>query len=216
VIICVAGGPSYTADQAALVNAAHEAGHHLLVCNRSWEKHPNADVLYGADARFWRAEEYGQRALREFKGECWTCDQTIAREFGLCPIRIDTRGRGLGRGRTDPAFIASGCNGGYQLICKAFRFSRLIEPIQNDDIVLVAYDMQKGPNGENHHHADYVDQVIDGKKVRFTNANGVAKWIKHFDELAADLRAEGVRVINCSAQTALTQFERGDLATVLA
>lgn len=216
ITVCVASGPSYSEAQAALVNAAHAAGKcHVIVCNRSWEKHPNADVLYGADARFWLAPDYGQRALGEFRGEMWTCNTAIARRFGLCEIALERGAQGLGRGRTDPSVIGHGGNGGFQTMCLAYRFMRLFAPIELDPLVLVGYDLQKGPNGENHHHADYTEQMIDGKQVKFTNAGGVKGWLPRFTALAADLKREGVRVVNCSAATALTCFERGDLAEVL-
>lgn len=216
IVCCVAGGPSYSEDQAALVNAAHAAGKcHVLVVNRGWERHPDADVLYAPDARWWEAKEYGQRALAEFRGEMWTCNAAIARKFGICEIELESGAQGLGRGRTDPTVIGHGGNGGYQLICKAFRFLRLVEPIEDGPIVLVGYDLQH-TGGRAHHHADYTDQTIDGRKVHFTNASGVKGWLPHFTALAADLKREGMRVVNCSTATALMCFERGDLAAVLA
>lgn len=206
-VVCVAGGPSYSAAQTALVNQAHTEGKcHLLVCNVSWEKHPQADVLYAADDRWWKSARHGQRALREFQGEMWTCKRDMAHRFGLCHVKLNDRAKGLIRDPKDG--IASGGNSGYQLIGLAYKFLR--EHGESGPIVLVGYDMKKGPHGENHHHADYAEEMIEGRKVRFTNSGSVASWAPRFVQLAEDLQDEGVRVVNCSLDTALC-FERGDL-----
>lgn len=40
------------------------------------------------------------------------------------------------------------------------------------------------------------------------NALGVEDWVKHFDDLANDLKEMGVNVVNCTIDTALTCFKR--------
>lgn len=210
ITLCVASGPSYSEDQAALVNQAHEAGKcHLLVVNRAWERHPKADVLYAADARWWR--RYWPAVEKGFHGECWTCHEETAKTLGLCHVRVQDRARGL---IVDPKNgVASGSNGGYQLIGLAYRFLR--EHGESGPIVLVGYDMSYAADGRKHWHEDYTDENIGGKRIRWSNAGGVKSWIPYFDELAEDLARESIQVINATAETALQCFERADLATVL-
>lgn len=206
ITVLVAGGPSYSEAQAALVNSAHAAGKcHLLVVNRAWERHPQADVLYAADARWWR--RYWPEVDRGFSGECWTCDAEIARAFGLCHVKLHSRARGL----VLEDGIASGSNGGYQLIGLAYKFLR--EHGEAGPIVLVGYDMQH-TGGRAHWHKDYSGD-IDGKTTHWSNASGVKQWLPHFDQLAADLKRERIQVWNATAETALTCFERASLDDVL-
>lgn len=213
--VCVAAGPSFTEGQAELIRAARAAGKvRLLVVNRMWERFPDADVLYAADAKWWR--KYWPEVERNFEGECWTCLAETARKYGLCCIPLESGAQGLGRGRHDPSIIGHGDNGGHQLLCKAYRFMHLIEPIEDDPIILVGYDMQH-TGGKVHSHPNYPEvEIVDGKEVRWSNAGGVQNYARNMIPLARDLKAEGVRVINCTIETALTCFPRADLAETLA
>lgn len=204
-VVAVASGPSFTEAQAALIREAREAEKcRVIVVNRSWERVPNADVLYGADGKWWR--RYWPEVERGFQGECWTCDATVASEFGLCWIKAENcKGRGLSR---DPSRIFNGGNSGYQALGLAYHFGAT-------RIVLVGYDMAH-TGGRAHWHDDYTDKSVDGRRVTWNNASGVDKWVKGFGPMAADLKAAGVAVVNCTVETALTQFPRADLAETLA
>jgi hypothetical protein len=196
-VIAVASGPSFTEAQAEPIRAAHAAGRvRLLVVNRMWERFPDADVLYGADAKWWR--KYWAEVERGFRGECWTCNQEIARQYGLCWIAI-ADGDVLGLSR-DPSIINSGINSGYQAINLAFHFGAT-------RIILAGYDMQH-TGGRAHSHDDY--------PADWSNAGGVKEWVKNYTSLANDLRAANVDVVNCTIDTALRCFPRADLAETLA
>lgn len=195
-VVCVASGPSRTAEESAAIRAAREADRcRVIAINREWESIPNADVLYAGDWSFW--QKYVDRICREFDGCRWTCTEKAAATFPLC--FIDGRGRpGLSR---DPSVIHTGSNSGYAAINLAHHFGAR-------RILLVGYDMSLGPKGEHHHFGDHE------KGLR--QAADPSKWVGNFTQLAADLAAEGVSVINCSGATALHQFERRDLADALA
>lgn len=210
-VVCVASGPSRTPEQAALVERARAAGKcHVIVCNRAWEALPNADVLYAADEPWWTAPEFGQRALAEFAGECWTVSAAAARRFGLCLAQITSK-PGASR---QPFVLHSGSNGGYQLLGLARHFL-MRDPDPQKRIILVGYDMQH-TGGRRHCHEDYPSRiVVEGKSLSFGNSNSVRSWAKNFPALAADLAAEGIEAINCTTHTALTCFRRGDLREVL-
>lgn len=192
--VCVASGPSLTADQVQMIESARVAGRaHVIVVNNTWETLPNADVLYAADGPWWdvhhTAVEVG------FSGECWTAHADAAKRYGLCFVRVNHRLRGLSR---DPEALAWGQNGGYQAINLAYHFGAR-------RIVLAGYDMMRGPNGETHHHGPHVAPLSNGDP---------SGWVRNFDGLAAELAREGVDLINCSARTAL-RIPRGDLGTTL-
>lgn len=212
-VVCVASGPSFSEDQARLIREARDAEKcRVLVVNRSWERIRNADVLYAADARWWR--HYWPDVEKGFAGECWCCDLEIAKEFGLCHVHVRARSAQTGDG------IESGGNGGYQLLGLARKFLReWREP--DPHIVLVGYDMQFAdgkPNGRKHWHADYptTTDAKGRKQTHWGNASGVKQWVGNFNVIARELKADGIRVTNATAETALQCWPRARLEDVLA
>lgn len=67
-------------------------------------------------------------------------------------------------------------------------------------IILVGYDCQH-THGKAHWHGDH--------PVGLGNAGRMEKWHAQFAKLAATLK--GVSVVNCSRETALSAFPRGNL-----
>jgi hypothetical protein len=72
-------------------------------------------------------------------------------------------------------------------------------------VILLGYDCQK-TGGQVHHHGDHPQGL--------GNAGSMPQWPEKFARLAASL-PEGVEVINCSRETALTAFPRGELESAL-
>lgn len=73
-------------------------------------------------------------------------------------------------------------------------------------IIMLGYDCQR-TNGMAHWHGDHPRTL--------GNAGKMDMWAGSFAELAADMRKQGVRVINASRATALTCFDRMDLTEAL-
>jgi hypothetical protein len=73
-------------------------------------------------------------------------------------------------------------------------------------IVMVGFDCQR-TGGMSHWHGDHIKQL--------GNAGSLPKWPEQFRKLAADIRRQGVSVINASRQTALTCFPRMALEQAL-
>lgn len=71
-------------------------------------------------------------------------------------------------------------------------------------IILLGYDMQH-TGGKAHFFGNHPNQLA------FANH---AVYIETFTQVAKDLQAEGVDVINCSRETALTQFRRAALENI--
>ncbi len=69
-------------------------------------------------------------------------------------------------------------------------------------------DMQTGPHGEKHWHADHPKPMVQGQMFE--------EWIKKMGVLAKDLKAEGIEVVNCTPGSALKHFPMGDLEQELA
>lgn len=67
-------------------------------------------------------------------------------------------------------------------------------------IILIGMDCSKAPDGKDHWFGQHGPELGQHQPYDL--------WQSHFPALAQDLEKDGVRVINCSRQTALTCFER--------
>ena len=74
-------------------------------------------------------------------------------------------------------------------------------------ILLISMDMKPGQNGEKHWHPDHPKPLVQGQQFE--------EWRKKMGVLAADLKTEGVTVVNCTPGSALTCFPMGHLSTEL-
>lgn len=99
---------------------------------------------------------------------------------------------GLGRDH-----IRHGSNSGYQAINLAYLLGA-------GRIILLGYDM--GATGNTHFFGAHPKPMTSGNYTTF---------VERFTPLAEDLKREGVEVLNCTPQTALTQFTRASLDDVL-
>lgn len=185
---CLASGPSMCREDAEAVRGRGK----VIAIGNTGELAPWADVLYSADASWWR--QYGDRH-KAFTGRrvALAQDELPAGVEGL-PHRNEP---GLG-----PDCIHTGCNSGYQAINLAF-----LEGATT--IVLIGYDMQH-TGGRHHWHADHPRPL--------GNFNpGMPELCRpKFTPLARDLRERGVRCVNASRETALECFERIPLVDLLA
>lgn len=199
-IICVASGPSLSAEQTALIRAECGAGRwRVFVANRTWETFPDADVLFAADRPFWN--KYRADIAANFHGERWTGDQFAANKFGLryVPMQRHPDGAGLSNDKTK---IRHGGNSGHSLVALGHAFGMV-------ECLLVAFDMQR-TDGKIHHHGSHEGPLHD------PTDDSLANWAKRFDLTARDLANAGVSVTNCSIATALRCFHRAPLEEMLA
>jgi hypothetical protein len=193
-VVCVASGPSLTDEQCAIAAEARRDGRcRVVVVNDNWRKIPDADVLYACDGRWWRRYVDEVRASG-FAGELWTQDRAAAEKLLLNHVAGEPGGKSAFR-----ESIPRGGSSGLQAMALAHLFGAT-------KIVLIGYDMQRGPNGEKHWFGEHPQGFTSGDP---------SNWIFHFDH-AAEVYAElGVEVINCTISTALTKFRRADLREAL-
>jgi hypothetical protein len=71
--------------------------------------------------------------------------------------------------------------------------------------VLLGYDMQRGPKGQEHWHAEHPSPSRPDYK----------NWLHRFSTLVEPLSGAGVSIWNCSRATALECFPRRPLRDVL-
>lgn len=164
--------------------------------NTSFRMAPWADVLHACDGRWWDA--YGAEVKEVFRGERWTCDPYAAQRHGLLWMNA-TDGAGLSLSPQRVHTGGSGGNSGHQAIGMAFLWGAV-------KIVLLGFDMQK--TGEKSHwHGDHPPGL--------PNDSPLAEFARRMIQLGADLRQQGVLVINASRETAITCFERMPIAEAL-
>lgn len=88
--VCVASGPSLTAEDCALVG---QSGLPVIAVNTSWRLARFADVLFAGDAAWWN--HYGAEV--DIPAQRWTASQQAARrhELNLLPRALGARNSGL-------------------------------------------------------------------------------------------------------------------------
>lgn len=152
-------------------------------------------MLYACDWYWWK--EYGAEAARVVAGEHWTCSTKARDEFRKLWIQGDQANRGLSKHEDR---ITTGMNSGYQAIGLAHLWGAR-------RIVLLGFDFQR-TGGKAHWHADHPRGM--------SNGGNFPVWATQMAQLADDLKATGVDVVNCSRATALKCFPRTSLAAALA
>ena len=188
--IILASGPSLRWDDIERVRVAHESGKFTVIAiNRQCESAPWADILFATDSSWWAYFN-----PPDFKGKKYSIMPSAAKcgaevlpfEYlpGLGKEKIRTHTKNSGGHSINLAYLLGA-----------------------KEIILLGFDMKRGPNREMHNHEDYPKHM--------SNAAGLDSWAPLFTPLARDLEAEGVRVVNCSRDTALTCFERLPLESVL-
>lgn len=194
-VVIIAGGPSLTEEQCALAAAWQLRGPQnvVIAINTSFRRAPAATMLYACDTKWW--DTYYEEVIRTVASQTllFTQDKPAAQKYELGYI-ASAPTRGLSR---KPGLIHQGMSSGFQAINLAF-----LAGVR--DFVLLGYDC-KGT----HWHGDHPTPL----KASLPHT----RWIEHFATLARDLRDEGVRVINCSPDTAIPEsiFPRADLTTTL-
>lgn len=212
-VVCIAGGPSLTREQLELVR---EANVKTAVVNDAYLVAPWAQLLYAADASWWKLHTEGisktwpwasfsaheqRKALGVFAGQKCTIEHPdkagIATDVHVLKNDSDTFGQPDGLSEK-PDAIRTGRNSGYQTI-------NLVALSRPRRIVLVAYDMK-----------------IDGKRTHSHNGhpNGSSNdfyrgFVPHFNTMRDGLERLGVEVVNCTPGSAIKSFPEMPLALAL-
>lgn len=189
VFFCIASGPSLCAED---VDAVRGRGT-VIAVNNAVQLAPWADVLYACDQRWWLAY---RDLWSEFGGERVSCQPENA-AFGA---RIVAKENGDGLGLQG---VRTGGNSGHQALNLAYLRGATT-------VILLGYDMQHGADGRAHCHPDHPAGMSNFPE----SVHGMC--IASFGRIARDLRAQGMRVINCTRSTALHCFERMPIADALA
>lgn len=189
-VAILASGESLTAQQCELVKQWRNAGtgRRVIAINTTFRLAPFADVLYGCDRHWWNA--YYEEASAIFKpGQMWT-----QLEGGAPLVNAIRSIRAPGLSKT-LGVIHQGANGGYQAMGLAVMWGA-------KKLVLLGFDCKGG-----HWHGDHPAPM----NARLPHD----VWLAAYATLAPDLKTAGVEVVNCSPDSAITVFPKGNLIEVL-
>lgn len=182
----VAGGPSFNEKQLRLL----EGQKRIITVNNSFEKLPDAEVCYAGDYTWWNY--YHNIVKNNTTSSLWTGNRQSARKFRL--NHVDCR---MGITGISSKFIVHGGNSGYQALNLAHLWGA-------SPIILLGFDCNYGPNQKRHHYRDH-------PKEFGSNGDGIVSWKSHFEEAARAFKQLNKRVINCSPDSAIRGFEKGEL-----
>ena len=195
----IATGPSLTVEDAQKAwQTAKERDGRIIVINDNY-RHPaltGADYLYACDEAWWKI--HLDRIREVFKGELWTqfhndSAKKFAVENGINVIP-GKGGSGLGNG-----FVHHGSNSGHQAICLAHHLSTKVFN-ETPNIYLLGFDM--GATGQTHWFGNHPKQLCNGNHKNF---------VPQFTKLAQDLKESGIKCVNLTRETLLTQFARSTI-----
>lgn len=188
----VAGGPSVKdADLEQLRGCVK-----VMVINESHQLCPWADVLYGCDANWWKLRDY----VKEFKGLKLTYDVPTA--INNPPIQwISVRETSDEILVEKPGVVGAGGNSGFQALNLAVQFGVV-------KILLIGFDMRVDLG--THWHGRHPPGLSNPCEV-----SNLPRWIRALDGSFERLFLLGVKVINCSAVSALTTYPKMTIAKAL-
>ena len=215
-VVLIGGGPSLSVQQVALVKAAHEAQKaRCIAINDAYLWAPWAEVCYFADSRWWEWQTTGvAKPLLGLSAE-QVRERFIAFAGQKCSIQHSgdnihdeavhilrnkrgqgNHGEGLSR---DPTAIMTGKNSGWQALNLAVLAGATT-------VILLGFDAQPDARGREHWF---------GAHPSPTPAAFWAEMRRAFSAGENDLKAAGVRVLNCSPGSALDNFTKMGLEEAL-
>lgn len=164
----------------------------VVAVNDTYRLAPWADALYACDARWWDAHN----GVPMFTGLKFSLESAAGRWPGVHVLE-NTGDRGV---ELVPSGVRTGKNSGYQAINLAIHLGASL-------IVLLGYDMQRVDGRPSHFFGEHP------RTLHRDSPFGL--FLDHYPSIVEPVRALGVRIVNCSRETALTCFPRQPLEAVL-
>ncbi len=186
--VILASGPSLRSFDGRLPDCVR-----TITTNSTIFTYPKADVAFGVDFMWWKVHH--QAVRKASRAQCWTVDKSASERFGLHFVRPANTG-GLHETR-----VNTNGNTGAAAINLAALFGA-------KRILLLGFDMRRGPEGERHHHPEHPKPCAQ--------SSCFDDWLYRFDALARGCERKGIEVINCTPGSALRAFPMMPLEEALA
>ncbi len=196
----LAGGPSLTQEMVDMVRA-HAVP--VIAINNAYLLAPWAEVHYFCDQR-WHSWHCDKPEFKTFGGiKVTLCEQT-AKKYPHLKWQRNMTAEGDGSGIwPEPDGLATGRNAGYQAINLAIHFAAA-------RIVLLGYDMKRGPDGEFQWHSGHEVPNDPDRPCVYQNV-----MLPAYPKLVAPLAERGIEVINATPGSELDVFPKMELANAL-
>lgn len=181
-VAVLASGPSMSKD---VVDVVFASGMPAIAINNTYMLAPWADMLYAADAAWWRAHPMAA----EFQGLRVTVQDVH------CALKL--RCSGPDGFDPHPGAVRSGGHSGHQAVHIAMHAGAR-------RILLCGFDMRG-----THWHGPHVEPL------RNTAAGTYGRWVEQFAELRNSAIELGIEIVNCTPGSALTCFPSMSLGDML-
>ena len=212
--VIIGTGPSLTQEQVNFIGwARHDNRCRVFGVNNAFQIAPFLDVLLACNVEWWdhysKDEDFRLFRLLNKTVDLWTWDSFIAHKYQLNHVP----GKWGDSFSTDPDYIHFGHSAGFQILNLAYHYGIR-------EFILVGYDMKYGegydrgrrkPGSGRHFFGEYPRELQHWPKV---GPNGeFTGLLKVFHTI--DTEALGIRIINCTPDSALDFFEKGELEYVV-
>lgn len=191
-VALIGGGPSLTLQQVELVRAARLP---CITMNNSYLIAPFADIHYFADYHWWTWHR-DREEFKNFGGQKCTIEGTGMLVSDASVFMLHNYGRE--QLSDTPNGLHTGLNSGFQTLNIAYLAGA-------KRVLLLGYDM-KFQGKKTHWHEGHPQK---------TPENNYSMYARRFNSAVPQLKRAGVEVINCSPDSALSAFPRGNLESVL-
>lgn len=196
-VVIVGSGPSLSDEQCTTIAARRAADAcRVIVTNDNYRRVPGADILFAGDHPWWRVWAADVAKVAP-KIERWSCEPKC-REYGA-QVWPATPGRGIAE-RSENA-IKRGSSSGFMAVGLALKF-------QARHIVLVGMDCKRGKDKQAHWFGDHHPKKLPSPQP-------FDLWRDEFDSLAEPAKKLGIRIVNCTIDTAITKLPRSTLKAEL-
>lgn len=159
----------------------------VITVNNTLSLYPMADVAYFGD--YMALRQYID-LRKESRAEWWTGSQAGAKRWGLHWAKSCGK-PGLGTER-----VHLNGNSGFQAINLATLFGAR-------KVVLIGFDMRRAADGRQHWFGEHPAPLV--QTCLFD------EWIHKSEAMAKDAREQGIDIVNCTPDSALTAFRRANL-----
>ncbi len=194
-VVILGGGSSLTpADVKFCRGKAH-----VIAIKEAAQLAPWAEVLYAADAKWWRH----MKGAPGFAGTKYAIEQDASQpptDWSQWPDVRVLRNTGVEGLELDPTGLRTGYNSGYQALNLAWHFAGAAR------VVLLGFDMWRGPNGQQNWFGEHPLHTPSPYPL----------FLQAFKSIEAPLKQVGVQVVNASRFTILDSFPRVPLEEALA
>ena len=180
-------------------------GKHVIGVNNTYRIGNWLDVVFFGDCGWYLIHRANLALFPKLKVTC--CDRFAAKPVASCEgIKYLAKDRRKQRGISDdPTTVAWNSNSGAAAISLAAHFG-----VRR--IVLLGFDMALDSSNVSHWHGSHQPGVVTRRQKRLPP---FTRHLKGFADIAADAKARGIEILNCSPISTVTEFPKVDLKELL-